>query len=78
MSLPDVGVIDLTLNIPGEDVSAWYDFMKPLLLDEGKWCLRAEAIDPPGEHTHEPKFASRVYAVTVKDDATSKPRAIEL
>ena len=34
MSLPDVGVIDLMLNIPGEDVSAWYDFMKPLLLDE--------------------------------------------
>jgi len=32
--LPDVGVIDLMLNIPGEDVSAWYDFMKPLLLDE--------------------------------------------
>jgi len=31
---PDVGVIDLMLNIPGEDVSAWYDFMKPLLLDE--------------------------------------------
>ena len=34
MILPDVGVIDLMLNIPGEDVSAWYDFMKPLLLDE--------------------------------------------
>lgn len=34
MIVPDVGIIDLMLNIPGEDVSAWYDFMKPLLLDE--------------------------------------------
>ncbi len=34
MKPPDVGVIDLMLNIPGEDVSAWYDFMKPLFLDE--------------------------------------------
>ncbi len=25
--------IDLMLNIPGEDTSAWYEFMKPLLLD---------------------------------------------
>jgi predicted TIM-barrel fold metal-dependent hydrolase len=30
----DIGVIDLMLNIPGEDVSGWYDFMKPLFLDE--------------------------------------------
>jgi len=28
-----IGIIDLMLNIPGEDNSAWYDFMKPLLLD---------------------------------------------
>lgn len=35
MSMPkDVPVIDLMLNIPGEDNSDWYDFMKPLLLDE--------------------------------------------
>src|SRR5690349_23265248 len=26
--------IDLMLNIPGEDPSGWYEFMKPLLLDE--------------------------------------------
>jgi predicted TIM-barrel fold metal-dependent hydrolase len=30
----DVPVIDLMLGIPGEDNSAWYDFMRPLLLDE--------------------------------------------
>jgi predicted TIM-barrel fold metal-dependent hydrolase len=30
----DIGVVDLMLNIPGADNSAWYDFMKPLLLDE--------------------------------------------
>jgi uncharacterized protein len=29
-----IGVIDLMLNIPGEDNSGWYEFMKPLLLDE--------------------------------------------
>lgn len=35
MSFPsDVKVIDLMLNIPGEDQSKWYEFMKPLLLDE--------------------------------------------
>jgi uncharacterized protein len=35
MGLPaNVGVIDLMLNIPGDDQSAWYDFMKPLLLDD--------------------------------------------
>jgi predicted TIM-barrel fold metal-dependent hydrolase len=30
----NVGIIDLMLNIPGEDNSAWYEFMKPLFLDE--------------------------------------------
>jgi len=30
----DLGVIDLMMNIPGEDNSAWYEFLKPLLLDE--------------------------------------------
>ncbi|MCA9643728.1 MAG: amidohydrolase family protein [Polyangiaceae bacterium] len=35
MSMPkDVRVIDLMLNIPGEDNSGWYEFMKPLLLDQ--------------------------------------------
>ena len=29
-----IGVIDLMLNIPGEHSSKWYDFMRPLLLDE--------------------------------------------
>jgi hypothetical protein len=30
----NVGVIDLMLNIPGEDNKGWYEFMKPLFLDE--------------------------------------------
>ena len=30
----DVGVIDLMLNVPGDDNSQWYEFMKPLFLDE--------------------------------------------
>lgn len=35
MSMPkDVGVIDLMLGIPGEDNRKWYEFMRPLLLDE--------------------------------------------
>jgi hypothetical protein len=35
MTMPKtVGVIDLMLNIPGEDQSGWYEFMKPLFLDE--------------------------------------------
>ena len=35
MSMPrDIHAIDLMLNIPGEDNSAWYEFMKPLLLDD--------------------------------------------
>ena len=35
MAFPtDVGVIDLMLNIPGDDNSKWYEFMKPLLLDD--------------------------------------------
>jgi len=35
MAFPsDVRVIDLMLNIPGEDQSSWYEFMKPLFLDE--------------------------------------------
>ena len=35
MGMPEgVGVIDLMLNIPGQDQSGWYAFMKPLLLDE--------------------------------------------
>ena len=35
MAMPnDIKVIDLMLNVPGEDNSRWYEFMKPLLLDE--------------------------------------------
>lgn len=35
MSMPaDIGVIDLMLSIPGEDNSRWYEYMKPMLLDE--------------------------------------------
>lgn len=35
MAKPDgVKAIDLMLNIPGDDDSAWYEFMKPLFLDE--------------------------------------------
>lgn len=35
MSFPsEQPVIDLMLSIPGEDNSGWYEFMKPLLLDE--------------------------------------------
>ncbi len=35
MTMPaGIGVIDLMLNIPGEDQSGWYDFMRPLFLDE--------------------------------------------
>ena len=35
MSMPaDIGVIDLMLSIPGEDDSQWYEYMKPMLLDE--------------------------------------------
>ena len=29
-----IQAIDLMLNIPGEDNSSWYEFMKPLFLDE--------------------------------------------
>ncbi len=35
MAMPsDIKIIDLMLNVPGEDNSGWYEFMKPLLLDE--------------------------------------------
>lgn len=35
MSFPaNQAVIDLMLSVPGEDNSGWYDFMKPLLLDQ--------------------------------------------
>ena len=35
MSLPSaIPVIDLMLSVPGEDNSHWYEFMKPLLMDE--------------------------------------------
>ena len=35
MAMPnDIKIIDLMLNVPGDDNSQWYDFMKPLLLDE--------------------------------------------
>lgn len=35
MGMPtDVQAIDLMMNIPGADQSQWYEFMKPLFLDE--------------------------------------------
>ena len=35
MPIPsDIRAIDLMLSVPGEDTSAWYEFMKPLFLDE--------------------------------------------
>tara|TARA_Y100001972_G_scaffold9271_1_gene10012 strand:- start:21298 stop:22161 length:864 start_codon:yes stop_codon:yes gene_type:complete len=30
----DIKVVDLMLSVPGEDNSQWYEFMKPLLMDE--------------------------------------------
>lgn len=35
MGMPtDIKVIDLMLNVPGDDNSQWYEFMKPLLMDK--------------------------------------------
>mgnify|MGYP000044142924 FL=1 len=35
MPMPsDFKIIDLMLSVPGEDNSGWYDFMKPLLMDQ--------------------------------------------
>src|SRR5690606_21069228 len=35
MAMPtDIGIIDLMMGIPGEDNSRWYEFIKPLLMDE--------------------------------------------
>jgi hypothetical protein len=35
MGMPaGIGIIDLMLNIPGQHSSHWYDFMRPLLLDQ--------------------------------------------
>ncbi len=35
MAMPSgIPVIDLMLSVPGEDNSHWYEFMKPLLMDE--------------------------------------------
>ncbi len=35
MAMPtDIKVIDLMMGIPGEDNSGWYEFIKPLLMDE--------------------------------------------
>jgi predicted TIM-barrel fold metal-dependent hydrolase len=34
MAMPSVGVIDLMMSIPGEDNSEWYEFIKPLLMDQ--------------------------------------------
>jgi uncharacterized protein len=35
MAMPEgVGVIDLMLSVPTDDNSRWYEFLKPLLLDE--------------------------------------------
>jgi predicted TIM-barrel fold metal-dependent hydrolase len=34
MAMPNgIRAVDLMLNVPGEDVSGWYEFMKPLFLD---------------------------------------------
>ena len=30
----DIKIIDLMLGVPGDDNSQWYEFMKPMLLDE--------------------------------------------
>ncbi|HYB99782.1 MAG TPA: amidohydrolase family protein [Candidatus Limnocylindrales bacterium] len=35
MAMPkDIGVIDLMLELPTDDRGTWYDFMKPLLMDQ--------------------------------------------
>jgi predicted TIM-barrel fold metal-dependent hydrolase len=35
MTMPtNIKAIDLMLNVPGDDNSQWYEFMKPLLMDE--------------------------------------------
>lgn len=35
MAMPtDIKIVDLMLNVPGDDNSQWYEFMKPMLMDE--------------------------------------------
>ena len=46
MPFPPVPVIDLMLNVPGGDMRAWYDFMRPLLLDEASRNFKTM----PAEH----------------------------
>jgi hypothetical protein len=41
-----IGVIDLMLNVPGEDNRGWYDFMRPLLLDRES----REQFQMPAQH----------------------------
>lgn len=47
MPMPsDVRAIDLMMNIPGEDQSQWYEFMKPLFLDRDS----REVFEMPAEY----------------------------
>ena len=47
MAFPgDIGVIDLMLQIPGENTREWYDFMQPLFMDEASRAFK----DMPAEH----------------------------
>jgi predicted TIM-barrel fold metal-dependent hydrolase len=53
----EIGVIDLMLNVPDPNDRAWYDFLRPLLLDE-----RSRNFDKmPAEHlfTHIPEIAEQ-------------------
>ena len=35
MGMPDgIGVVDLMMQVPSDDTSKWYEFLRPLLLDE--------------------------------------------
>jgi hypothetical protein len=43
--------------------AVWREYDRPLKLEVGRWCLRAEATNMPAEHHLEPKASSRVFTV---------------
>lgn len=57
-----VAVVPARVKLCWSTDGHWEEY-EPIALPPGRWCVRAECVNQPGEHHLEPKSSSRVYTV---------------
>ena len=57
MPMPSrIGVIDLMMQVPSDDTSKWYEFLRPLLLDDESRKVFEFLLVLQPQHLHSSSF----------------------